>query len=99
MSRTFFFLRRKRGYGSRHPVPCQIGITLESCVLPCGFGSVSVTAILQQLTDSAIQYLSTQSKPNNSRYCLKYPLTSSRGLSQRTALPRAERPHWTEKLV
>src|ERR1700681_4046090 len=25
MSRTFFFLRRKRGYGSRHPVPCQIG--------------------------------------------------------------------------
>jgi hypothetical protein len=30
MSRTFFFLRRKRGYGSRHPVPCQIGVTLES---------------------------------------------------------------------
>ena len=38
MSRTFFYLRRKRGYGSRHPVPCQIGVTLESCVLPCGFG-------------------------------------------------------------
>ena len=36
MSRTFFYLRRKRGYGSRHPVPCQIGVTLESCVLPCG---------------------------------------------------------------
>ena len=27
-----------RVYGSRHPVPCQIGVTLESCVLPCGFG-------------------------------------------------------------
>jgi hypothetical protein len=38
MSRTFFYLRRKRGYGSRHPVPCQIGVTLESCVLPLWFG-------------------------------------------------------------
>src|SRR6266404_242582 len=38
MSRTFFFLRRKRGYGSRHPVPFQIGVTLESRGLLCGFG-------------------------------------------------------------
>jgi len=38
MSRTFLYLRRKRGYGSRHPVPCQIRVTLEACVLPCGFG-------------------------------------------------------------
>ena len=38
MSRTFFYLRRKRGYGSRHPVPGQIGVTLESCVLPLWSG-------------------------------------------------------------
>src|ERR1700676_4039548 len=36
MSRTFFSLHRKRGYSSRHPVPCQLRGTVDSRVSSCG---------------------------------------------------------------
>ncbi len=61
MSRTFFFLRRKRGYGSRHPVPCQIGVTLESSLVSCpvvsGFALLHLSSCMFISSDNADRFL------------------------------------------
>ena len=59
MSRTFFYLRRKRSYGSRHPVPCPIGVTLESCVLRCGLGFafLRLSSCMFMSSDNADRFL------------------------------------------
>src|ERR1700680_5076358 len=57
MSRTFFFLRRRRGYGSRHPVPCQIGITLVSCPVFSGFALLHLSSCMFISSDNADRFL------------------------------------------
>src|ERR1700721_2048276 len=65
MSRTFFSLHRKRGYSSRHPVPCQLRGTLDSRVSSCGLLVLlrSISAVPSLISSDDADRVSETGKP------------------------------------